>query len=276
MSNHKTSGNSFFGRAIREPLVHFLLLAAGLFVIQFMLGSDEREVITVDQATRTYLVERAEELQLEPLTDEARATIVETFVEEEILIREARARGYDDSTRVRELLLQNMRFFMISDVDEATDEQLRAYFDSNRDRFVGPTTYSITSVQFNELTEITEEIVAQLADGIDPNKVATRPVPFGVGSVRSSQREIVAAFGRDKAREILGQTPGDAWLGPYELRDGSGAMLRLEAVIDPETPDFDTVKNWVSADWVNEETRRITDAEIAKIASKYRIEISEE
>lgn len=274
MTENAAPSYSGLKRVVREPLIHFLALAAGIFALQFIVGADDREVIVVDQATRDYLIEQREELQLAPLTEEDKERIIDSFVEDEILVREARARGFDDNSRVRALLLQNMRFFLASDVGEPTDEELRAFFEENREKFIGPVTYSFALAQFSEVAEITPDVIAHLNDGGDPNDVATRPVPFGSEPVRTSEREIVAAFGRENAREILDLAPGSEWHGPYISRDGVAAMVKMVSINDRQMPPFETVRNWVATDWLSAETGKVTGAEIDRMRANYRIEFT--
>jgi hypothetical protein len=77
----------------REPLVHFLGLAALLFVVNAVFSGDHREVITVDIATQQYLIQQRQELVLRDMTEDEKAAVVGSFIEEEILVREARKRG---------------------------------------------------------------------------------------------------------------------------------------------------------------------------------------
>ena len=112
-------------RLLREPLLHFLGLAALLFVSNAYLAGDEREVITVDAATRDYLVQQRRDLLLRPLTTREESDVIDKFVKDEILVREARKRGFGNSSRIRIQLIQNMRFFLTSEFPEPTDADRR-------------------------------------------------------------------------------------------------------------------------------------------------------
>ena len=92
---------SVLRRIAGEPLVHFLALAGLLFAVQALFVGDTREVITVDAAAQQFLFDQQEQLLLRQLTDEEKTEIVENFIEEEILVREATKRGFTESSRVR-------------------------------------------------------------------------------------------------------------------------------------------------------------------------------
>ena len=61
----------------REPLVHFLALAALLFVAYHLLRPSARESIVIDQPSIDELARRQEELLARPLSDEERRALVE-------------------------------------------------------------------------------------------------------------------------------------------------------------------------------------------------------
>ena len=110
-----------------EPLIHFALLAALLFVAQALWAQDDREVISVDIATQDFLIKQKEDLLLRPLTAEEKEEVIASYVEDEMLVREARRRGFNNSSRVRALLIQNMRYFYSSDLAAPDESELRAF-----------------------------------------------------------------------------------------------------------------------------------------------------
>jgi hypothetical protein len=72
----------------REPLAHFLALAALLFVAYELLAPSEREPIVIVQANIDELVRQQEELLARPLTEDERRAVVETAIDDEVLLRE--------------------------------------------------------------------------------------------------------------------------------------------------------------------------------------------
>src|SRR5690348_11335460 len=82
---------------LREPLTHFTALAMLLFAIHAVAVGDTREVIRVDALTRATLVQRKADLLLRPLTTSEESAEIDTFIEDELLWREARHRGLDDN-----------------------------------------------------------------------------------------------------------------------------------------------------------------------------------
>ncbi len=100
-ADRNTPGSGLLRGLLKEPLVHFLALAGLLFGLQAIFAGDTREVISVDADTQEYLFQQRQDLTLRPVSDEEKQQIIEDFVEEEILVREANKRGFADGSRIR-------------------------------------------------------------------------------------------------------------------------------------------------------------------------------
>ena len=255
----------------REPLVHFLGIAALLFVANAVFSGDEREVITVDLATQDYLIQEQQDLRLRPLSQQEQRAIIETFVEEEILQREARKRGFDNSSRIRTLLIQNMRFFLANDFPTATEEDLRAFFNENLSLFETRPRVSYEHVQFDDPSTVPEDTLSQLRGGADHTKMGRQDVPGGHRLVRVDERSIVATFGQRIARDVL-TIVDDQWHGPFESSQGAH-FLRVIERHPARRPEFEDARSWVEAEWNRAQQNAIMDRELALMRQNYRVEI---
>ncbi len=121
---------------LREPLVHFFLLATLLFAADYYWWAKQKEKIIVDQRTAEFLVKQREDIALRELSPEERRQVIESYVEDEILYREAYKRGMDKGdTRMRRNMILKMRGLLVGEVREPSEQQLRAFFDENTDRY---------------------------------------------------------------------------------------------------------------------------------------------
>jgi hypothetical protein len=96
----KDSGTSPDKRGVgqflrREPLVHFLALAALLFLFNYFWSDTQKEKIIVDQRTVDFLIKQREDLVLRKLTPKQRQDLIRSYIRDEILYREAYKRGLD-------------------------------------------------------------------------------------------------------------------------------------------------------------------------------------
>lgn len=251
-----------------EPLVHFLGLAALLFVANAFFAGDQRETITITSDAQDFLVSEREALLLRPLTAEERRGVIEDFIEEEILVREARDRGLDSSSRIRTLLIQNMRLFLASDLPVASEEELRRHYQANPERFTTSERFTYDHVLFRDRDAVPGDTLERLRAGANHRDMGdrrnTQSRLLGVDA-----QQIALAFGPTEAPRILAVDDTD-WHGPYYSSEGAH-FLRIAERSAPRTPDFESIRDWVENDWLDVERRYRVDAALADMRGGYRI-----
>ncbi len=263
-----------FAFLIREPLVHFLVLAGLLFVAQALFARDSRDLIVVDAATQEFLFDREEEFLLRPLADEEKQEIVRSFVEEEILVREAVKRGFSDSSRIRALLLQNMRFFIAGDLPEPTDADLRAYFEANPETFRSPPSFDLEHVMYDADREVPPNVLEQLNSGTDPATLGDAALSYGRTLRFMGQTRLVQSFGSETAQQMLvALESNNDWQGPFSAPTGSVHFVRVIGRNAPKLPEFEAAKDWISTQWMSDTSRALTERELESMEPGYRIEI---
>src|SRR5262245_52323295 len=152
------------GRQIlREPLLHFLLAGAVLFGIFHLVNPVARDplsdkTITVDkEGLLNFLQYRSKAFeteyftqQLDAMSPEERQSLVDQYVEEEMLYREAKALGLEQGDYViRQRLVQKMRY-LIDDLTESgaapSDAMLNDYLQKHRDIYTLEPSVTFTHV----------------------------------------------------------------------------------------------------------------------------------
>jgi hypothetical protein len=126
---------------VREPLLHFLLGGAALFGLHAWLDpgdepQNERIVVTADQIG--VLATAFERTWLQPPNGEELASLIDDFLTEEILYREALKLGLDQNDLVvRRRMRQKMEFLHedLRDAPEPTDAELARVVAENRNEF---------------------------------------------------------------------------------------------------------------------------------------------
>jgi len=127
------------GRLLREPLLHFLLLGAVLFVI-FGRGGPEPSAGGTEIVVTTTDIQRiaagfSATWQRPPSENELQGAIND-YIREEVLYRTGLSLGLDkDDTIVRRRIRQKMDFFLEDTVREPDGSELRAFFDANANKF---------------------------------------------------------------------------------------------------------------------------------------------
>lgn len=283
-------------RLLRDPLLHFMVLGLGLFLLYQLTGqqADDDEILIDRDALLRHLqyqsvaFDRAQfELFLDDMSARETADLIVEAAREEILYREALAMGLDrDDYIIRSRLVQKLRYLaegFASDAVGLTEGDVQAYFEANRDSYELDPYITLTHVFFNaerrgwdEARALAEAKLQELNDGPVPFEESSAHgdrFPYFVNYIERPPQLVASHFGGEVA-EALFQLPIDvtSWRGPYESRFGTHLVLITNQ--QPERmPDFDEVRERVAADAQAARDRALTDAAIDEIVSRYTIVI---
>jgi peptidyl-prolyl cis-trans isomerase C len=188
---------------IREPLLHFAVLGIALFGLFRVVGpEDEGETIIVTADTRERLAAQHERRLGRAPTPEELDAAIQSWVDAEMLYREARALGLDRADPiVRRRLTQKLQFSFeeAEEPPEPTDEELEAWIASHADRFSQAPRIGFTHVFVKSSSRVVPEaqlveFETALKEGADP---ATLGQPFVLGQAITpkSAAELNRQFG---------------------------------------------------------------------------------
>ena len=257
----------------REPLVHFLALAALLFVGYRLLTPADRESIVIDQPSIDELARRQEELLARPLSDEERRALVESAIDDEVLLREAYRRGLDRDAVVRQHLVQKMRFILGEDEAAPTEAELRAYLAANRERYRSPPTVTLDQVFYADPATVPDDLMAQLANGANLGDLGDSLDMLGNRLPQYSLRDLIGLMGPDVARRVF-ELPAGAWHGPLQSERGVH-FVRVEQHHPPTMPSFDELVGFLRQDWILDQQRRAIADKLAELRQNYRIVVDQ-
>src|SRR3954453_13456619 len=146
----------FLGKLIREPLFHFLLLGAMIFLLagrvrSGSVGSGDKIVVT--QSGIESMVVSFSRTWMRPPTHEELQGLVDDFVREEVLYREAKAMGLDqDDVIVRRRMRQKFEFLaedVAARTGPPTDQELEAYLRQHADKYSEEPSLSFDHIFFS-------------------------------------------------------------------------------------------------------------------------------
>src|SRR5512139_1748792 len=171
-------------RLAREPLLHFLLIGAVLFVLYGALNrgrSDAPREIVISEARVAAIAENFTTVWMRPPTAVELKGLIDDYVAEEVYYREAIAMGLDqDDTVIRRRLRQKMEF--ISEDAAATaepiDVQLQEFLAKHPEKFLEPAQLSFRQVYFStekrgERARVqAEQLLTELQAGRGPADLA--------------------------------------------------------------------------------------------------------
>ncbi len=139
-------------KLLREPLVHFLLLGAVLFVaFSWIPGntSTGSKSIVVTQGTIEHLVTMYTLTRQRPPTEQEIKGLIDDYIREEVSVREAMLLGLDrDDQIIRRRLRQKMEF-VSEDLlvqSEPNDEELQTYLNAHPTEFAAEARFTFRQV----------------------------------------------------------------------------------------------------------------------------------
>jgi len=271
-------------RLIREPLVHFLLLGALLFLWSAWQGGggagSNRIVITsgvVDHLAAGFSGtwrRPPNEVELKGLIDE--------HVKEEIAAREAIAIGIDrDDIVIKRRLRQKLEFLLVDEAAAAppSDAELKAWLERHPDAFRVEPQVSFRQVLLradrrgasarSDATQLLARLrsagpgfdTARLGDAsMLPADMPLQPLP-----------EVSNAFGQEFANALLKIAPGQ-WSGPVESSFGLHLVLVRERT-NGAAAELVTVRPLVEREVLAERRNAELQALYERLLAKYSIRI---
>jgi peptidyl-prolyl cis-trans isomerase C len=274
-------------RFMREPLLHFLVAGLALFVVYRALhpipeqpGDGKRIVITDDDLHQLQIAWRAQ-WQRFPTPDEMRG-LVNGRIREEILYREALALGLEKGdTIVKRRLAQKMEFLAddISSLREPRTDELKAWFEQNRERFALPALVSFHHVYFSpdrRGSQAREDAVAglqKLAAGAvneqDTPRELGDPFMFQDYYAERSRDQVANIFGTEFTKALFALKPG-SWQGPIESGLGWHLVL-VDAIVPGRVPAFDEIAADVKARWIDEQRADMRSRTFELMKARYEI-----
>jgi len=272
-------------KLVREPLVHFLLLGLGLFLLFGIVGdSDDAPPgrIEISAARVAQLTEIFTRTWQRPPTEQELEGLIEDHIREEVYYREALAMGLDrDDTIVRRRLRQKLEFFTDDLVAAVapTEKQLEAYLSEHADTFRVPATLSFRQIYFNrdrrgkQATSDAESLLAQLnGGGSEVDTAGSGDSLMLPGDYdRVSEVDIDRGFGNGFGA-ALADLPLGRWSGPVE--SGYGLHLVLIRERQPESfPALAEVREVVEREWRNARRQEATEAFYRGLRERYVVSI---
>jgi hypothetical protein len=272
-------------RLAREPLVHFLVLAALVFAAYAVINrggaTEEPQRITVTPAKIEQLSGLFAKTWQRPPTPAELKGLIDDFVKEEMYVREALALGLDqDDTVIRRRLRLKMEFMTDAEAGATppTDAELQAWLDAHPDDFRKPPEVAFEQVFLNPQTRgaaAAADAGALLAAlrgpaGLDAAKAGDPTLlPFALPLSPSAQ--VAGTFGADFARAIE-TLPDGEWSGPV----ASGYGLHLVRITQRKAgtmPTLAEARAAVEREWMNARRQDVERRRLEDLLKKYEVVI---
>jgi hypothetical protein len=287
-------------RFLREPLLHFAVMGLVLFGVYGLLNQedtaplDTRTIVVDRDALLTYVQYRTRAFEpdkasafLDGLGDDELQQLIDDYVQEEALYREAIDLGLDRQDYViRRRLIQGVEFLAqgLADSGYTIDEaQVREYFESHRDRYAVAAWVTFTHVFFDAeqhgaegALELAKAKLAELNADVVQFSDAPRHgdrFPYHVNYVERGIDFVQSHFGTEMASAIFALDPdGVTWRGPFQSQYGAH-LIMLNKRQDDRVPDLAEVIDRVTEDVRRTESQRRLDEAIDNLVGDYEVRL---
>jgi len=286
-------------KILTEPLIHFLIAGAVLFLVFDLVGpTDGSRSIVVDsdllldflRLGSSPLEPDPSNLRLEDLPQEQLHRLIDNYVREEALYREARALGLDRNDAVfrRQLIrrLESINRMVVSSGVRVSEAELEDYLAAHRERYHLPPTVTFTHVFLGSdrhgearARELADEMIETLNRENTPFHEAPSKGDrflYHHNYVKASAAEVASHFGSEMQRQLFALEPdGHRWTGPFRSTYGYHLVL-LTAKTAGRSPPLDEVRDRVEADAFSAKLEAEVDRIDRSIIDRYRVEIDDQ
>lgn len=267
-------------KLLYEPLVHFMLIGAGLFLIFGLTqekSSSAPNRIVVGTGQVEQLNAQFEQTWMRSPTEEELASLVKTYVRDEVYYLEALAMGLDQNDPLIRRRMRQKLEFILEDLTavEPDEESLTAFLKQHPDKFRMEPRVSFSQLYLNpdkhqDFEADAENILKSLDKGQAPESLGD-PTMLQYEYKLVTQSEIARWFGEEFSMEIVGLKPG-VWKGPVFSRIGIHLVWIADHVAG-RLPELEEVRDQVEREYLRQRQQELKDMAYQKLLEGYEVDI---
>ena len=281
----------------KEPLIHFLLMGACLFVLYIGINGDiapedDTTITITEDKLLAFMQYRSRKFndqeaarQLQAMNEQQRQQLTDAFIREEVLYREAKALALDSNDYVaRQRLIQQMRYLTESFIQVTIDDSdaaIEKYLADNPDRYRKPAEATFTHVFVS--TDKRSEAKAKTLAETQLKQLNNDNIPFHKATaygerflyhrnyVKKEADLIASHFGESLQQAVFALSPSEQqWHGPYQSPYGFHLVL-LTQNTPAAMPTLAEVKGRIVQDIYREQQQQAVNKAIDQLISRYQI-----
>lgn len=270
--------SKLIAKIAREPLFQFLLVACVLLFLERLVTgnpyADNQYQIRVDNQvlvqylqlrTKTFDPSEARRV-VKGLSAGRRQQLIDDYVREEVLFREAQALNLDrDDPLIRRRLIQKMEYVaqgFYDDIQPLSEDDLRAFYKQNSElyRKAPEITFTHVFIAVKDIeakdseAEQAEKAAIQLLDQLNAHNVPFENAPrygqrflFNRNYVNREASEISSHFGEPFQRQLFALQAAERWQGPIVSNYGWHLVL-IKKITPSYLPPFKQISATLLAD----------------------------
>jgi hypothetical protein len=221
---------------------------------------------------------------LEAMNAEDRQRLVDDYVRNEVLFREAMALNLNKNDQIiRRRLIQKMDYLAQGFYNEAeplTEDDLRTYYAEHNQEYKKAASATFTHVFISsDSREVSQakDIADSLLKTLNAEQVPFENAPgygerflYNRNYVNRDDDEIGSHFGDDFKQSVFALEVADSWQGPVQSSYGWHLVL-LKKNTPAYIPEFEEISSAVFADVQRQQQRQTKREAINKLMAKYKI-----
>ncbi len=286
----------------RDPLIHFLGIGIALFFGWELLSPStpaelDQRVVRVDRdslltfvqyRSRLFDPDRAAQV-LDSMSADARRLLVDDFIREQVLYREALALGLDsDDYVIKQRLIQKIEFITEGFIEAAinlSEEDIAEEYAARKDEYLVMADITFTHVFFDAERRGADAASIQALAKLE--ELNATDVPFTeaprhgdrflyhVNYVERTREYVTSHFGLEMSESLFRAPIENVWQGPFASPYGSHLVMVTNRNQE-RYPELEEVRNRVVGDLRRAQIRQQKEEMIAEIVASYQLELDPE
>ncbi len=260
-------------RILKEPLFHFLLIGAGLFLLYNIVNTEQtKNEIVIDNYLINELSTKWEMKRNREPSFEEMIGLVALYIEQEILYTEALFMNLDHNDEIIKRRLAQKMEFLSDDLAESlqpTEDMLQEYYKKNKENYAKPSVFTFKQVYFSENKRASAIEDAKIAlENEQPENLGDH-LYYPTQYTETDALKIATDFGYAFAASLDTLAIGK-WSGP--VRSGYGIHI---VFIENKQPSgfysYEEVSNRVNVDYNFHASKKFKKELIASLLTNYEI-----
>jgi hypothetical protein len=273
-------------KSLKEPLLYFFVLGFIVFGLHSFLnwevqGKDQDPfTVEVTSADIEWIRSSWEARMKRQPTQQELQGLINHYIRDEILFREATAMDLDYRDLVIKRRLVQKLTFVFEDLAESidpTDQELITYMQENQEKYLIPEMMSFAHVYFNpekrkDSKNKAKNILLQLkSEQITVEKALSLGDVFMMESSfrKRSPNEIARTLGKEFTDKLF-STEGTGWQGPISSSFGHH-LVYIEERIASKMPELEQIRDDVKNDFMYARKKQVVDNAYNAAKSRYTV-----
>jgi len=279
--------NSKLTTLLREPLLHFLLIGAALFLFYNLQneGSIDNDRIVISKAQINHLVMLWKKNRQRAPTQTELDSLIKQQVREEVMVREALAMGLDKNDGIiRRRLAQKIEFITsdLAALAEPSDTELSNYLSTHSEQFSLPAKIDFVQVFINpekrgiKTDDYANGLLLKLTQKRKNNDLVVLGDSRMLGQKyeQVTEHDVSRLFGKKFANKLF-TLPVGSWQGPTQSGYGLH-LVRIDHKTKNQLPELNAVREKVHAEWQAQQSQDMDEVFYESLRQRYEIVIENE